>query len=83
MNWDSSSSKTEVPCKAVAGREDCAFAERGGEALVAEYRLLKEGALKLGAGDIARSVEVVASEGGPEVEDNPAELGLEIGVGVG
>ena len=83
MNWDSSSSKTEEPCKAVVGTGDCAFAERGGEALAAEYLLLKEGTLKLGAGDIARSVDVVVSEGGPEVEDNPAELGLEIGVGVG
>ena len=79
----SSASATEESCKTVTGRGDCAFAESGGEALAAEYRLLKEGTLKLGAGDTARSGDIVRSEGGPEVEETPVELGLSKGVGVG
>ena len=62
---------------------DGACAESGGEALAIEYRLLKEGTLKFGAGDIARSGDMVRSEGGPEVEEASVEFGLDTGVGVG
>ena len=86
MKSFSSSSETDEPCKTVIGGEDCAFAEGGGEALAAEYRLLKEGTLKLGAGDvgdIVRSGDIARFEEGSRVEETAAELRFENGVGVG
>lgn len=71
------------PSTTVVGIGEGAFAESGGEALAIEYRLLKEGTLKFGAGDIARSGDIVRSEGGPEVEETSVEVGLDKGVGVG
>lgn len=81
--WIPSSSETDGPCKSVVATGNCAFADGGEEALAVEYRLLKEGTLKLGAEDIAPSGNIIRSKAGPEAEESAVELGLEEGVGVG